>query len=434
LRYGFHDLVRLYARERAHAESPAPARDRAVRRALGAWLYLADRADARITDRTFRPAPLPARRCRVPVEPAPTPLAWFEAESAALRDAVGQAVAHGLDDVAMALAGALLTFYELRDRYDVWRYTHQVALGAAERAGSRRGRAVLMRNLAYLGNIGPDRNPERDLALARGARDLSVDLGDRPGEADALILYGHALRHLGDTDAALAAFDIGLSIARRTGHWLGEVALCHVSAIVRRERGQPDAALALLARGLHLAARHDNTYQRVLLLRTAGIIERDEGRTELAERHLRDALRLARQIQVPYEEAFITVNLGGLEAAAGRPGALARLVFGLALSRARGLTFVEAVALRTLGDLDRAEGRPATAVDNLTRALALWRRLRVPHGEALTLKLLGRAQAATGDADAARDSWRQALALFERLTNPAEVTDVTGLLAGVRAD
>jgi DNA-binding SARP family transcriptional activator len=161
LRYGFPDLVRLYARECARVESPVEVRDRVVRRALGAWLDLAERADARITDRTFRPAPLPARRCRTTVEPAPAPLVWYESESTALRDAVDQAYAHGLDDLAVALAGALVAFYELSDRYDDWRHTHQVALRAAERSGNRLGRAVLLRNLAYLGTIGPYRDPER---------------------------------------------------------------------------------------------------------------------------------------------------------------------------------------------------------------------------------------------------------------------------------
>jgi tetratricopeptide (TPR) repeat protein len=438
LRYGFHDLVRLYARERAHAESPAEIRQRAVRRALGGWLDLAARADARIAGRTFQPAPLPARRCRIPVEPGPEPLAWFEVEAPALRDAVDQAYGYGFDDLAVALAGALLTFYELRDRYDDWRHTHQLGLRAAQRAGDRLGQAVLLRNLAYLGNIGPDRDPERDLARAAAARDRFAALGDRAGEADSLVLYGHALRHLGELDQALAVFDTGLRIARETGHWLGEVALCHVSAIVRRERGQSADALPLLARGLALAEAHGNPYQRVLLLRTVGIIERDEGRTGPAEASLRAALRLARELKMPYEEAFITVSLGALEAAASRPGARELLVSGLELSRARGLRFVEAVGLRALGDLDRTEGRPEQAVARLRRALELWRALRVPFGEALTWKLLGHAQDAAGDCAAAQDSWRNALKLFERLCNPAEVAELTGLLgpdaSRVRAD
>jgi tetratricopeptide (TPR) repeat protein len=431
LRYGFHDLVRLYARERADADSPPEVRDGAVRRALGAWLDLADRADARIADRTFRPLPLPARRCSTAAGFTPAPLVWYESEASALRDAVDQAYAYGFDDLAVALAGSLLVFYELRDRYDDWLHTHQAALRAADRAGDRLGRAVLLRNLAYLGNIGPCREPERDLARASSARDLFAGLGDQAGEADALILYGHAKRHLGDLTGALAAFDEGLRLAREAGHWLGEAALCHVSAIVERERGRLDSALALLARGLALAAGHGNAYQRVLLLRTAGIIERDQGRIERAETCLREALRLAQEIQMPYEEAFITVNLGALEAAAGRPGARERLAGGLALSRVRGITFVEAVGLRTLGELELSEGRLDRALVALRRALELWQALRVPFGEALTWKLLGRAQDAAGDPIAARASLRQALVLFERLDNAGEVAELTGLLARV---
>ena len=45
-RYRFHDLVRIYARERAAAEDPPGTRRTALARVTAGWLALAEQADA----------------------------------------------------------------------------------------------------------------------------------------------------------------------------------------------------------------------------------------------------------------------------------------------------------------------------------------------------------------------------------------------------
>jgi hypothetical protein len=76
------------------------------------------------------------------------PLAWFEAERVALVTAVAQAANRGMEELAWDLANLLLGFLSVRNHLDDWRWTHDVALAAAERGGDRRGQAYMLRGLA----------------------------------------------------------------------------------------------------------------------------------------------------------------------------------------------------------------------------------------------------------------------------------------------
>lgn len=75
VRYGFHDLIRIYARERAEAEEPADARRAALVRAFGAILALTEivhRADEGGDRSRRRAAPVAAT-----LSEAASPLAWL---------------------------------------------------------------------------------------------------------------------------------------------------------------------------------------------------------------------------------------------------------------------------------------------------------------------------------------------------------------------
>ena len=66
-RYHCHDLLRAYARERLLAEEPAPEQAAALARVLGALLFLAERADRRLTHGDLAFPAGPARRWSSPM-------------------------------------------------------------------------------------------------------------------------------------------------------------------------------------------------------------------------------------------------------------------------------------------------------------------------------------------------------------------------------
>lgn len=219
VRYGFHDLVRLYARERAEAELEDPQRQAALRRALGAWLAVAEQADARlpatsdVVTRGDAPRhPPPRELVAVLLE---DPLAWFESERTNLILTVERAHDLGAAGLAWELAGSLLSWAILRSHWDLWRRTHELALAAARTAGDRRGQAAM---LAGLGRLQSDQR-EGELGLPELAAALATfrDLGDRPAEARLLVVRALALQMAGRGQEGLDSAGDGARLARAIG-------------------------------------------------------------------------------------------------------------------------------------------------------------------------------------------------------------------------
>jgi hypothetical protein len=129
-RYRFHDLLRLYARERAEAEESAATR-RAVVTAGVDW-YL-----TRIRQAAGLLGPAHSVDGRAVFPRLADALAWLDTERENLVRAVAAAGEADLVVACWQMADALFRFYELRRYLSDWQQVSQIALHAAERAGLR---------------------------------------------------------------------------------------------------------------------------------------------------------------------------------------------------------------------------------------------------------------------------------------------------------
>src|SRR6185437_4976900 len=154
-RYRLRDLARLYARERQFTEEPEDERDAALRRLLGAWLFLLDEAGARLGaapgDSLYGGGlgggngdaarwPMAATVADALLA---DPAGWYERERGALLAVAGQAARCGEAELCWNLAIAAAAPAAAQLRYDDWRTSHEQALRAVRAAGDRRGEAVL---------------------------------------------------------------------------------------------------------------------------------------------------------------------------------------------------------------------------------------------------------------------------------------------------
>src|SRR5438309_3140394 len=132
-RYRFHDLLRLYARERVQTDETDLDRDAAQRRML-TW-YL-DNVTAAV--QVLTPGRRDLLRERAGDWPEPvssTPaqaVAWFEAEWANLVAATHQTAACGLHEIAWPIPDALYSFASLRRQWMDWRNACLVGRAAAQ--------------------------------------------------------------------------------------------------------------------------------------------------------------------------------------------------------------------------------------------------------------------------------------------------------------
>jgi len=177
IRYRFHDLVRVFARERALAEEPEADRRAALGRALGCWLALAEAAEQRLPDTVDRVGGGSARRWSLPPGAVrglvADGLAWFDAERLALTAAVEQAAELDLDELAWELAASMVTYLPVRQAWDSCPRALEATLAACRRGD---GCALVVYALSQLNLM----RPERGLPLARQALERLREVGDGP--------------------------------------------------------------------------------------------------------------------------------------------------------------------------------------------------------------------------------------------------------------
>ncbi|MFD2357073.1 hypothetical protein ACFSTC_59190 [Nonomuraea ferruginea] len=200
IRYGMHDLVRTYCRERMAEEETADMAVSVVSSAARHLLRLA--AEARSADRGHDYYARLAGELAVAVDErtvrhaAEHAVNWLEAEAATVHGVLRQTEAHGLfgEGWRIALMGGWL--YDIRCWAGEYRKILTIAYRMAEKSGDRRAQAIVPALSAELGVLA--RRPGRGRADARVVRtDLRRDRGRARaggGLADARHPGAHAWR------------------------------------------------------------------------------------------------------------------------------------------------------------------------------------------------------------------------------------------------
>ncbi|MGW2161433.1 hypothetical protein [Nonomuraea sp. NPDC001699] len=188
-RYRFHDLVRLFARERLHAEEPAADRE-ASAEAMISWLLRM----AVTAGRWFEPAHggRPAADLSSPEEAE----RWLRADADNWLGALWQAAGDGRHALVLECAESMHWF---SDRWMYWPFWEEVfTLGAraAEALGDAAQQATQLNYLAWV-HLVPPTDLQGVLRLAAQALDLATRSGSQAQIAWAHQYAGTALRQLG---------------------------------------------------------------------------------------------------------------------------------------------------------------------------------------------------------------------------------------------
>ncbi len=319
-RYGFHDLLRAYAREQVQATESAAERRLAVQRVLDHYLHSAHSA-AVLLDPHRDPITIEPWAAGVtPVEPSDQrdALAWFGSEHANLMAAIDQAVKDGFDTHAWQLAWTVNTFLDRQGHWHDWLHTHRVALSATQRLADRRQEAYAHRGLGHA-YVALNRHDEADVHFQH-ALELYARLGDQSGQAHIhanrarlLTLRG---RHLEAIDEMASAMDLFQSIGDQAGYAqaLGNMGWLHTMA------GDYDTALACGWNALKHFDRLDNRFGQAATLDNLGCALHHLGRYEQAVDCYQRALERLRGTGARFEQAQVNIHLGDAFDGSGRPG------------------------------------------------------------------------------------------------------------------
>jgi DNA-binding SARP family transcriptional activator/tetratricopeptide (TPR) repeat protein len=422
-----HDLVRIFARERAEAEEPVRVQKSTVKRAIRSLLATAEHI-APVTGSGFgdvhgRPLCAPPRW--VPRDPpGADPIAWLEAERASLVAAVEQAAQAGLTDLAWHLCGSVVEFFDMRGYHTDWWRSHMVTLPAVERANDTLGKAVVVQGLGFL-EMARDDN---EAALAHLHRAAALfDAASTPvGVAQCTASMSPCLRMLGRLAESATRAEDAERIAGEADYLLGRAQARYELGATRREQGLYADAIACFEHALSLATAGGHTRAQGIILRGLGTVYARLHDYDRAAEHHERACAILAAVGDELRSGFAAHQLAETHLQRGQPDKAIPLlrecakVFG-----SHGDHYGQAVSLNTWARLHTQLGRPDLAANDLHDAVQAWHRLRMPVWEARSLRDLGDIQAEIVSPKAAAATWRQALATLDGLSVPetAELTD-----------
>jgi len=334
--YKFHDLLRVYASERAVADLPGPEREAAVARLLGWYMRTADAAGAAVSPRSRYNMPLDGADDYTPpliFAAAQDALAWYDSERANVLAATRQAAAAGRHDIAWRLPVPLFLVFDSRGAWADCIASHRVALDSARQAGNRQGEAWVLNNLGLA--LGATRDSEGITCLERSL-ELRHEIGDRAGEAQ-------AAGNLADTYIRV---------------------------------GRPEEAIELFSRARDLNRDVGNRYGEGVAQTNLGDALLDLGRAGEAVDPLEQARATFAEIPYPDGVGYACYNLGRCYRSLGRgQQALDCLRQALSSHQASGNRHRQAVTLRALGAVHAENGQIAEARHSWTEAETIFTEL-----------------------------------------------------------
>lgn len=414
--YRFHDLIRVFARERLAAEEPPAERKAALERALGALLYLADNAHNRYFGGDYARVRCEARRWPLPdrlmEQLIIDPLLWYDRERAMLVSGVRQAAKAGLIELSWGLACSTVPLFEARVYLGDWQETHDIALAATRRSGNVRGQAAMLNSIGSF-HLTQQRTGAARAELTEAAQ-LFKEVGDEHGTALANRDLAYLDRLSGQLGDAIRRYEQVLAVFRRLGDRIAAAYALHSLAQVRLELNEPDSAKGLLTEALMLC-------QGVPCGRIeAQVLHR------LGEAHLATG-KLAAAVSAFERSLTITSNIGdivgqsyaqqGIGVARVRQGEFSKARASLQLAVSVRERLAEARATLGLSELALASGDPEKAVIVARQASQVFRDIGAQLYEMRVLALLGKAHAVLGDVEAADAASTESAALRTKLLN-----------------
>jgi tetratricopeptide (TPR) repeat protein/transcriptional regulator with XRE-family HTH domain len=415
-RYRMHDLIREHARALAGGEDPGGDRDQATARLLDYYQHTAALAHVLITHQ--------ARAVPGTVTTAPTAvptladleqaLGWARAERANLLACLDHATETGQYARIIALTAGLAGLLGIDGPWDEALARHAAALDAAEHLGDRTGQAN-----ALIG-VGSARQATGDRPGAARAREEALgifrDLGDRRGQADALVSVGAGRMSTGDYPGATRALREALDIFSDLGERHGQAEALTILAGVRQLAGDWLGSARDVAEALDFFRDAGDRYGQARALLHLGIIGMYTGDYPDAARHLEEAMGIYRDTGDRIAQAEALACLGEVRRRAGDHTAAAGNVRdALDLSRDLGIWGTQAIAHSVLAGVQRAAGDYPDAARHVEEALGIFRAIGDRGGEATALNESGTLHRVRGAADQAGSCHRQALDLARQI-------------------
>ena len=310
-RYRFHEVIRLFAKERL-AEEPLQAVTEASARLVGGWLMMVDEANRRVQGGDYLFLHGRAPRWHLPQRVLSGALAqperWLDSEQINISSAVDLAATMGLDELCWDLANALRPHFNRRGWLDQWEATTERAMAVVRERGNRPGIAALSFSLGSL-NLDRRRYPEARRWMTRALEGF-VELGDKLGRAMCHRELAQLARMDGDMEVALDFCARAYSGFQLVEDPAGLGRTLMLSGHVHTREGDTERGMAELKRALRHMDEVGDPRDQAQVLRRIGQCSLRQGHHLEALRQLSEAFDLVRDMSDPIGEGYLLHDLG----------------------------------------------------------------------------------------------------------------------------
>jgi tetratricopeptide (TPR) repeat protein len=315
-RFRFHDLVRLHARERAAeaAEAePEGGRQAVVERVATHYLALTAFADRAVREDRLRIGNLTGllRDASDPfaAEGGPDPLAWLEAERAAILAVLREASLLGLHQHVWQLAEGFTVLFLHRRYLGDWKESLELGAAAAAEAvvpaAEARLRSLLSRPLMDLGEYDRAR---AELEKAVACAEVSAHAALKASVQEFFGRYWDRF----DAVRAMEAYRRSVELNIEAGEWRGVAIATYFLGCAQDAAGRHDQALDTLRRAHQDLLARDDKRMAARALAAIGAVHDHKGDPDAAMRVLGEAADALRAEKASHYEAQALVLLADI--------------------------------------------------------------------------------------------------------------------------
>jgi tetratricopeptide (TPR) repeat protein len=317
-RYQAHDLLRLYAAERAETEDTGESCYESLHRLLAWYLNTAHAAVRALGKTEAFPPPPPPPSGVIPdtFRDRTEALGWLRAEHVNLIQALSIGLTRGLPYMSMRLARVLQNYFEWSGQWTDKLVAMKIGLAAAEMAGNEEAIAAL------LGGVAGGYWMTGQLPLALDYRHRALDarrkLGDKSRESTALTNLATTEIYAGLLESAIEHLMEALTVSRACGNESTEGYAQHGLGHAYQASGQLERALEHYTEALVIRRRLESLHEIAGTSHSIAEVLIELGRIDEAMDRLDQVLTVCRENNMRHGECMTLTTLGDGYAALGK--------------------------------------------------------------------------------------------------------------------
>jgi tetratricopeptide (TPR) repeat protein len=419
-RYRFHDLLRLFAREKLAAATSVEEQE-GIKQQIVDWGYMESIVKNAFLD--------PVKRHQIVqqwIENSEVDadfdeqclsifaLAWFEQEQEHLLDSLDWANESEQWDTVVHFVSTLLTFLQTRSYWHSWEMTCLMAVSAAEKTDNYQGEGVCLNNLGMVYRF--LRRWDEAINCYECSLKIYRELKDLSGEGGTLNNLGVVYEAQRRWDDAIDCYQHSLIIFQGLKDRQGESISLNNLGNVYNLQYKWDKAIESYLHSLTIKEELGDRHGQGKTLNNLGMVYNSQSRWVQAIECYEYSLKIYQELGDLHGEGQSLNNLGNVYNLQHQwAEAIDCYQKDLAISRKLGDLHGEGQSLNNLGNVYNLQHQWAEAIDCYQKDLAIFRKLGDLHGEGQSINNLGIVYQSQDRYDEAIELYKQNLSICGEL-------------------